>query len=115
MPQLDAHLEDTRIAKTHANSFYQTDLTEHLKQEQIDCLEVWGAQTQYCVDSTIKFAHGLGFTLYSFPNASSTTDQAACTALQIIAFYEDIWRDRFLTFEDPLIKKEFFYEHLSHN
>ncbi len=59
----------------------------------------------------IDFAHGLGFHLYSFPNASSTTDHPDLTATQLIVFYESIWQHRFFKFEDPL-QKEYTNEHL---
>ena len=37
----------------------QTDFEKVLSELNINNLEVCGAQTEYCVDATIKMAHGL--------------------------------------------------------
>ena len=47
------------VRKTHANSFYKTNLKEILDQLSVNRIEFCGAQTEYCMDATIKFAHGL--------------------------------------------------------
>lgn len=96
-PALASSPEDYYVAKTHANSFYHTKLQEVLDKEQVTDLEIWGAQTQYCMDSTIKFAHGLGYKLFMEPGGSSTVSNEFMSAAQTIGFYENIWRDRFVT------------------
>lgn len=98
VPQLKNLPEDYYVGKTHANSFYQTNLQELLQELAIKNLEIVGAQTQYCVDSTIKFAHGLGYTLFLQRNGTSTLDNPFMTAATTIAFYEDLWDQRFATF-----------------
>lgn len=96
-PDLTSEASDYFIGKTHANSFYHTDLQETLRNEAIDTLEIWGAQTQYCVDTTVKFAHGLGYRILMEKGGSTTMDNAFMTAEKTIAFYEDIWAGRFVT------------------
>lgn len=96
-PDLQALATDHFVGKTHANSFYHTRLQEVLQQENVDALEIWGAQTQYCVDATVKFAHGLGYQLFMEKGGSTTADNSFMSAEQTIAFYEDIWRNRFAT------------------
>ncbi len=50
-----------RLIRKHANSFFQTDLQAVLRQNQVRSIEFAGAQTEYCLDGTIKFTHGLGY------------------------------------------------------
>lgn len=94
--ELDRKENDTIVQKTHANSFYHTDLQKILQQQQIISLEICGAQTQYCIDATIKFAHGLGYQLTMLKNASTTYDNDFLSASDTITFYENIWNRRFL-------------------
>ena len=99
MPQLntsDAYF----IEKTHANSFYQTELKKLLEELSISTIEICGAQTQYCVDTTVKFAHGLGYKIVMQSGATITYDTEFMTARQTISFYESIWNNRFVTFID---------------
>ena len=94
--ELDRKKLDTIIQKTHANSFYHTDLQKVLQQRHITSLEICGAQTQYCIDTTIKVAHGLGYRLTMLKNASTTYDNDFLSAADTITFYENIWDKRFL-------------------
>ena len=84
--KLDAQPTDFFIRKTHANAFYQTTL------------EIAGVQTEFCVDTTIRMAHGLGYTCLMTPKTTSTLDNGHLTAAQIIQHHEAIWAGRFLTF-----------------
>lgn len=84
------------VQKKYANSFYKTNLQEILQRINAKSLEICGAQTQYCVDSTIKFAHGLGYDLQMVKGLSTTYDNDYMSAENTINFYEDIWDGRFL-------------------
>lgn len=84
------------VQKIHANSFCPTDLQTRLSQKQSKSLKICGAQTEYCVDTTVKVAHSLGHHLQVVAGLSTMTDNHYMTAEQTIAFYEGIWRDRFL-------------------
>ena len=96
MPELNVPKTAIFVQKTHADSFWQTNLQTLLSQMQIKSLEICGAQTEYCVDTTIKVAHHLGYQLQMVAGLSTTTDNAYMTAEQTIAFYENIWQNRFL-------------------
>lgn len=88
---------DYFVQKIHANSFYHTNLQEILQKEQVNELEIWGAQTEYCMDTTIKFAHGLDYKVFIESGSSSTVDNDFMSAEKTIAFYEKIWQGRFAT------------------
>lgn len=95
--ELDVPADAQFVQKTHANSFWQTNLQALLEQKQIHSLEICGAQTEYCVDTTVKVAHSLGYQLQMVSGLSTTVDNSFMTATQTIAFYEGIWADRFMT------------------
>lgn len=57
-----------------------------------------GVETQYCVDSTVKFAHGLGYTIQMQKGVNRAWDNEQMTGEQTVHFYEDIWGGSFVTF-----------------
>ncbi|ASG81087.1 cysteine hydrolase family protein [Lactiplantibacillus pentosus] len=90
---------DIVIQKTHANSFYHTDLQQQLQTLGSQSIEICGAQVEFCVDTTVKMAHGLGYQLEMVRGVTTTTDNPMMSAQQTIDFYQDrIWNHRFLTF-----------------
>lgn len=98
LPSLAHQPTDYYCGKTHANAFYQTNLAVLLSELGINQLEICGAQVEYCVDTTIRFAHGLGYELTMKKGLTTTTDSTLFNASQIIAHHESIWENRFLTF-----------------
>lgn len=96
LPTINSYPEAYYVQKTHANAFYKTKLQALLITNNIESLEICGAQTEYCVDATIKMAHGLGYQIQMKKGLSTTFDNEFMTANQTIAFYESIWQGRFL-------------------
>ncbi|OTN75330.1 hypothetical protein A5886_000400 [Enterococcus sp. 8G7_MSG3316] len=94
-PQLHHEPTDIYTRKTHANSFFQTDFAEILHDLGVKRIEFAGAQTEYCMDGTIKFAHGLGFENTVYTQATSTYPSNGLTASAIIEWYEGIWQNRY--------------------
>lgn len=79
----------------HANAFYKTNLNHLLEENKASNLEICGAQTEYCVDTTIKMAHGLGYKLQMVKGLNTTFDNSFMSAKDTISFYENIWNHRF--------------------
>ncbi|MFV0558811.1 MAG: cysteine hydrolase family protein, partial [Enterococcus sp.] len=98
IPGLNTDVGTHFIQKTHANSFFHTNLGEVLNELQVESLEICGAQTEYCVDATVKFAHGLGYQLQMLQSGTATADNPFMTFRETIQFYEGIWNRRFVTF-----------------
>lgn len=98
IPELNYEDTDLYINKTHANAFYRTDLNEQLARLNVRQLEICGAQTEYCVDTTIRMAHGLGYKLFMKKGLTTTVNNDLLGAKTIIAHHENIWNKRFLTF-----------------
>lgn len=96
--ELDVQAQDMLINKIHANSFYKTNLKETLDQLNVHHIEFCGAQTEYCMDATIKFAHGLGYNNFMVKNATSTINNSFMSAEETIRFYEKMWSHRYLAF-----------------
>ncbi len=74
MTALDSLPDDIYVNKTHANSFYKTGLQGILDKLDVSKIEFCGAQTEYCVDTTIRFAHGLGYDCYMMQGLHTTTN-----------------------------------------
>lgn len=97
VPELFQSAKHHFIGKTHANAFYRTSSQELLIELGVNSIELCGAQTQYCMDATIKVAHSLGYQLFMLKSATTTYDDALLSAPDMIRFYEQIWDTRFLT------------------
>ncbi|WP_239256311.1 cysteine hydrolase family protein [Listeria ilorinensis] len=97
MDELDVQKDDYLISKTHANSFYQTELAELLVRLCVDEIEFCGAQTEYCVDTTVRMAHGLGYRSFMKKGLHTTVDSELLSAEVIRQHHEVLWGDRFLT------------------
>ena len=100
---LDVQEQDYFVRKIHANSFYKTNLKTLLDELVIQKIEFCGAQTEYCMDATIKFAHGLGYENFMISKATSTLSNSFMSAEDTITFYENMWNRRFL----KLIENDF--------
>ncbi|WP_125762569.1 cysteine hydrolase family protein [Levilactobacillus mulengensis] len=100
IPELAYRDTDPVVSKTHANAFYHTNLRRVLTGFAAESLEICGAQTEYCVDTTVKVAHGIGYDLEMTRGLTTTVDNPFMTAEQTIAFFEGIWDKRFVTMRE---------------
>lgn len=73
--------------KLATNSFYQTGLLEHLKQQKIEHIVIMGCQTEHCIDTAVRTATINGFDVTLVGDGHSTTGNAALSAPQIIAHH----------------------------
>jgi len=90
--------EDKIIRKTKWDAFYQTELLDYLKSMKIEQLIFAGAQTEFCLDTTIRAAYSLGYqNNLLFQNTQSTINGSVLHADDIINHHEAIWNNRFLT------------------
>ncbi|MCC5890665.1 MAG: isochorismatase family protein [Alkalibacterium sp.] len=85
------------IDKKHPNAFYKTELKYTLNKLNAKSIEICGAETQYCVDATLKFAHGLEYTILMTKGLHTSWDNEWMTAAETRAFYETIWENNFVT------------------
>jgi nicotinamidase-related amidase len=85
--RLAAQPEDLRVRKTTCDSFNKTPLQELLQSHGVDRLLVCGLQTDFCVDTTVRRALGLGYPVTLVADAHSTVDNGVLTASQIVAHH----------------------------
>ena len=89
------------VGKQYPSAFYHTELKSLLDKQNIQSLEICGAETPFCVEATIQAAHCLGYKLLMKKGATSTNYHEYMSVENTIKHYEDIWRfGRFLTFLD---------------
>ena len=78
--------EDIKVRKKTPNSFHQTDLHTLLQDRGVTHVVICGLQTEFCVDTTVRQALPLGYSVTLAADAHSTTD-GALRAEQVIAHH----------------------------
>ena len=77
--QLEGNLgvakSDLRVRKTTPDSFLRTDLEMLLKERGVNHLIVCGYATEFCVDTTVRRAAGLGFSVALVSDGHTTHDK----------------------------------------
>lgn len=78
------------IDKDSDNAFLRTGLAAWLLQNGIGRLVICGMLTEYCVDSTVRAAHDLGYSVILVADGHSTHDSETLSAAQIIAHHNTV-------------------------
>jgi nicotinamidase-related amidase len=73
--------------KLATNSFYGTPLLEFLKEKEVEHIVMTGCQTEYCIDTAVRYATVSGFDVTLVADGHSTKDSSALKAEQIIAHH----------------------------
>ncbi|MDM5187972.1 isochorismatase family protein [Bacillus sp. DX4.1] len=88
---------DIVIEKITWDSFYQTNLEKTLKNLGIEQLIFVGAQTEFCLDTTMRIAYSKGYQQNLLvKGAHSTLNSSQLSAEQIIEHHESVWNNRFV-------------------
>ncbi|WP_299022910.1 cysteine hydrolase family protein, partial [uncultured Photobacterium sp.] len=74
---------DTFIRKTTPDSFLRTNLQDVLSDSGVTNLLVCGYASEFCVDTTIRRAAGLGYSVQLIADAHTTHDKEHATGEQI--------------------------------
>ena len=80
---LDARPTDLFVRKTATDSFHNTTLQPVLESLGARQLVVCGLQSEFCVDTTVRRALGLGYPVVLVSDAHSTMDNEVLSAAQI--------------------------------
>ncbi len=78
---------DSFVRKTTPDSFLRTDLEATLKQAGVSQLVVCGYATEFCIDTTVRRAAGLGFEVIVVSDAHTTHDKSHAKAAEIITHH----------------------------
>ena len=91
---------DFYVRKTHADSFYHTNLTDVLTSVDARTIEICGAEIPYCLDATIKAAFDREYHIELAHGTVSMTEpvgQSIPTKL-LVEHYHQVWNGRFVTY-----------------
>lgn len=75
------------IHKTACDSFHETGLERALRAAGVRHLLIAGCMTQYCIDTTVRRAVGLGFDVTLAADGHATADAGALGFEQIVAHH----------------------------
>ena len=78
------------VNKRASDAFYNTRLKQELDRRGIRHLIVAGAQTEYCVDTTVRRATTCGYDVTLVGDAHTTYDRDLLSAPQIIAHTNEV-------------------------
>lgn len=77
---LVVHQDDHRVRKTTPDSFLHTELAALLERLQARHLVICGYATEFCVDTTVRRAAGLGYAITLAADAHTTHDKPHASA-----------------------------------
>ncbi|WP_163831093.1 cysteine hydrolase family protein [Spartinivicinus ruber] len=80
---LVVHDTDVLVRKTTPDSFLRTELDSILKSYSITDLVICGYATEFCVDTTVRRAAALGYSIQLVADAHTTHDKEHATAEKI--------------------------------
>lgn len=86
-PTVRADPDDLRVHKTWSDAFAETDLREKLGRTGATRLVITGAQTEFCVDATVRRAASLGYDVDLVADGHTTSDNGTLSRAQIIAHH----------------------------
>lgn len=84
-PRLQTSPQDLRIGKTACDAFHKTGLQEVLRSRGVTRVVVCGAQSEFCIDSTVRGALAHGYEVTLVGDGHTTMDNGVLTAAQIVA------------------------------
>jgi len=93
--ELTRHDDETLVRKSHRDAFEATSFEDELASADVGTLVVVGAQTDFCVRSTIHGAFARGYDTVLVSDAHTTDDLSAHglpTPDQVIAHTNMYWR-----------------------
>ncbi|MFF3913407.1 cysteine hydrolase family protein [Streptomyces sp. NPDC001852] len=94
VPQLKRHHDEPLVAKSYRDSFEDTDLESVLKDRGVGRLLVTGAQSDFCIRSTLHGALARGYDATLVADAHTTedlTEYGAPAPEQVIAHTNLYW------------------------
>ncbi len=87
--EIAAQGNDVIIHKTSPDSFFETNLDDHLRQNGITHLIIGGCMTQFCVDTTVRRAVSLGYDVTLIADGHMTADSEHLTYSDIIKHHNE--------------------------
>lgn len=79
--------QDAKVRKTTPDSFLRTDLQAKLTEKGVENLVICGYASEFCVDTTVRRAAALGFTVQLVADGHTTHDREHAPARAIRAHH----------------------------
>lgn len=92
-PDLDARPTDPHVDKRWSDAFQDTDLHARLQAAAVTRLVIVGAQTEFCIDATVRRGASLGYQIDLVADAHTTSDNGLLTRQQIVDHHNQTLRD----------------------
>ena len=83
LPDLVTTADDLFVRKSTPDSFLRTLLADLLAARGVDGLVVCGYASEFCVDTTVRRAAALGYSVIIASDAHTTQDKSHASAAQI--------------------------------
>ena len=91
--QLDLRLnrekDDFVFSKHHSDAFWDTELKSFCDKHGIKELIVCGVQTEYCIDTSVRSAHRLGYEVSLIADGHSSVNNGILSVDQIIKHHNE--------------------------
>lgn len=84
------------VEKTVCSAFHGTDLDEQLRARGVTRLVIAGMQTEYCIDTNCRAAHGLGYEVVLVKDGHTTFDTPVLSGAQIVAHHNRTLKGSFV-------------------
>ena len=91
--ELDKASEDLIISKYSSDAFKGTELKRQLDTMEINHLVVYGMQSEFCVDSTIRRALALNYSITVVADGHTTINNEVITASLISEHHNCTWEN----------------------
>ena len=91
LPSLEMFERDVVVSKTACDSFCDSRLQSVLKQHDVTELLIAGWATDFCVDTTVRAAASLGYSICVVGDAHTCSDRAHLDAATIIQHHSLTW------------------------
>lgn len=88
-PELTGDADDIIVHKRESDSFYETELADHLQELSVTHLITGGCMTQFCVDTTVRRAVSLGYDVTLIADGHMTADNASLPYTDIIKHHNE--------------------------
>jgi len=93
LPTLERIDIDRLVYKRACDSFYETELGDLLKKQNVQQIIVTGCATDFCVDTTIRAAASRDYEVIVVADGHTTKDRPHLDAISIIRHHNWMWEN----------------------
>lgn len=91
LPALERSPQDITVHKRACDAFYESELASVLKARKLNELLITGCATDFCVDTTLRAAASLNYSVTAVEDAHTTANRPHLDAPSIIQHHNYVW------------------------